>query len=114
MFTRIKIQQLLHAWTLNPHKVPQKEFKKKTHGTFINCSRLEIELFKSLGDLFMPVRLFDLDLTNSRGRDLGLDEDDDEALLCRCIRVGSTSGIFAITANKDRTTMTKKNNYPTL
>jgi hypothetical protein len=59
----------------------------------------------------MLVLLFDLDLTKSRGLDLGLDEDvlvDDEALRCRCIRVGSTSGIFAITANKERTKMTKE------
>jgi hypothetical protein len=52
------------------------------------------------------VLLFDLDLQKSRGLDFGLAEEVllvEDALRCRCIRVGSTSGTLAMSANNERT-----------
>lgn len=45
-------------------------------------------------------------LKKSRGLDVGLDEDAvllEDALRCRCIRDGSTSGMLARIANRERT-----------
>ena len=47
--------------------------------------------------------LLDLERANSILSDLEDWEDTDEALRCRCIRVGSISCTFASLANKERT-----------